>query len=109
MPTSELPAADVNEPHEPSKPNGPPQASPADSPRAGLEQEGSVLVEEVGEAAPPVVSGSRWLDYNTHELLEMISELEDERRWADCARARCGQFWRTLQSCWRCSFCRGTL
>jgi hypothetical protein len=93
MPTSELPAADVNEPHEPSKPNGPPQASPADSPRAGLEQEGSVLVEEVGEAAPPVVSGSRWLDYNTHELLEMISELEDERRWA---RLREGALWAIL-------------
>jgi hypothetical protein len=30
----------------------------------------------------PVVRGSRWIDYDTHELLEMISELEDERRWA---------------------------
>jgi outer membrane biosynthesis protein TonB len=29
-----------------------------------------------------VVRGSRWVDYDTHELLEMISELEDERRWA---------------------------
>jgi outer membrane biosynthesis protein TonB len=29
-----------------------------------------------------VVRGSRWIDYDTHELLEMISELEDERRWA---------------------------
>jgi outer membrane biosynthesis protein TonB len=27
-------------------------------------------------------STSRWVDYDTHELLEMISELEDERRWA---------------------------
>lgn len=27
-------------------------------------------------------SPSRWVDYDTHELLEMISELEDERRWA---------------------------
>jgi outer membrane biosynthesis protein TonB len=35
-----------------------------------------------GEAAAPVVRGSRWVDYDTHELLEMISELEDERRWA---------------------------
>ena len=25
---------------------------------------------------------SRWVDYDTHELLKMISELEDERRWA---------------------------
>jgi TonB family protein len=29
-----------------------------------------------------VVSRSRWVDYDTHELLEMISELEDERRWS---------------------------
>ena len=36
-------------------------------------------------AEPPVYRGraaSRWLDYDTHELLTMISELEDERRWA---------------------------
>ncbi|MFZ1084022.1 MAG: energy transducer TonB [Terracidiphilus sp.] len=34
------------------------------------------------EIPPVVVRGSRWVDYDTHELLEMISELEDERRWA---------------------------
>jgi hypothetical protein len=34
------------------------------------------------EASPPVVRGSRWVDYDTHELLEMIGQLEDERRWA---------------------------
>jgi outer membrane biosynthesis protein TonB len=34
------------------------------------------------EIQAPVVRGSRWVDYDTHELLEMISELEDERRWA---------------------------
>ncbi|HEX3891139.1 MAG TPA: TonB family protein [Terracidiphilus sp.] len=28
------------------------------------------------------LSTSRWVDYDTHELLEMISDLEDERRWA---------------------------
>jgi outer membrane biosynthesis protein TonB len=28
------------------------------------------------------ISTSRWVDYDTYELLEMISELEDERRWA---------------------------
>ncbi len=27
-------------------------------------------------------ANSRWVDYDTHELLTMISELEDERRWA---------------------------
>src|SRR5205814_7145383 len=30
----------------------------------------------------PVVRGSRWIDYDTHELVHMVSELEDERRWA---------------------------
>jgi hypothetical protein len=34
------------------------------------------------ELAVPVSGGSRWIDYNTHELLDMISELEDERRWS---------------------------
>jgi outer membrane biosynthesis protein TonB len=34
------------------------------------------------EFAPAVVRGSRWLDYDTHELLQLISDLEDERRWA---------------------------
>jgi len=40
--------------------------------------------EEQSKSAPasPVVRGSRWVDYDTHELLEMIGELEDERRWA---------------------------
>ncbi len=42
-----------------------------------------------GSTQPPeleqpraTISTSRWIDYDTHELLEMISELEDERRWA---------------------------
>jgi hypothetical protein len=34
------------------------------------------------DSEPPAVRGSRWLDYDTHELLETISQLEDERRWA---------------------------
>ncbi|MFP5277546.1 MAG: energy transducer TonB [Acidobacteriota bacterium] len=38
-------------------------------------------------------SSSRWVDYDTHELLEMISELEDERRWA---RLREGVLWAVL-------------
>jgi outer membrane biosynthesis protein TonB len=36
---------------------------------------------------------SRWISYDTHELLEMISELEDERRWA---RLREGVLWAIL-------------
>jgi TonB family protein len=45
------------------------------------------------EAGSPKARGSRWLDYDTHELLEMISELEDERRWA---RLREGMLWAVL-------------
>jgi hypothetical protein len=47
----------------------------AGTPAAGEEVRGSA-------SASPVVRGSRWVDYDTHELLEMIGELEDERRWA---------------------------
>lgn len=43
--------------------------------------------------APLPRSTSRWVDYDTHELLEMISELEDERRWA---RLREGVLWAVL-------------
>ena len=38
-------------------------------------------------------SSSRWVDYDTHELLDMIGELEDERRWA---RFREGVLWAVL-------------
>jgi hypothetical protein len=37
---------------------------------------------ESGSEPSPKVRGSRWVDYDTYELLDMISELEDERRWA---------------------------
>jgi len=63
MPISELPT-NVNE--------------PARQPEPGQPE----LPEDSGEARPPVVRGSRWVDYETHELLELIGELEDERRWA---------------------------
>ena len=91
MPTSEAPA-DLNEP------NKQPEASPANAPGASLEpgasrQESSVAVEELREPASPAVRGSRWIDYDTHELLEMIGELEDERRWA---RLREGMLWAVL-------------
>lgn len=46
------------------------------------------------DAVPPSPgSRSRWVDYETHELLEMIGELEDERRWA---RLREGILWAVL-------------
>lgn len=90
MPTSEAPTS-VNEPAgKASAENGSKLVSlklesawaePAtavaepDAPEAGS--------SETGEpSAAPVVRGSRWIDYDTHELLEMIGELEDERRWS---------------------------
>jgi outer membrane biosynthesis protein TonB len=41
----------------------------------------------------PAGRGSRWVNYETHELLQMISELEDERR---TARLREGVLWAVL-------------
>lgn len=75
MPISQ-PPADVNEP----------KPSPEGSSASSGEPNG-------GERRSPVVRGSRWVDYDTHELLQMISELEDERRWA---RLREGVLWAIL-------------
>jgi len=69
MPT-EIAPSDVNEP------NGPAEAKLD----PGAPEQAEVL--RPVESASPVVRGSRWIDYDTHELLVMISELEDERRWA---------------------------
>jgi hypothetical protein len=74
MPITIVPK-DVNEPPSPQETN---------RPEAGL---------ETIEPEPPVLRGSRWVDYDTHELLEQISELEDERRWA---RLREGVLWALL-------------
>ena len=72
MPTSEAPT-DVNEPKRPA----------ATGSQTVSAEEASLPAEpENPETAPPVRSQSRWIDYDTHELLSMISELEDERRWA---------------------------
>ncbi|HVU47888.1 MAG TPA: hypothetical protein VHD85_17280 [Terracidiphilus sp.] len=77
MPTHEAPA-DVNQP------TGSSQTEP--------EQES--LAQQGGNGyRSPAVRGSRWVDYDTHELLQMISELEDERRWA---RLREGVLWAIL-------------
>jgi len=64
---------------EPGEPQQPAEQSPSPA--------------EPREDRAPVVSTSRWIDYDTHELLEMISELEDERRWA---RLREGILWALL-------------
>jgi hypothetical protein len=81
MPTSEAPT-DVNEPKGlrlTTPDGGPAPGTPEPPPQR--------------RALSPVVRGSRWVDYDTHELLEMISELEDERRWA---RLREGALWAVL-------------
>jgi TonB family protein len=67
MPTTETPTR-VNDPNEPVR---------AESPAGGQSAD---LTEDEPQPAPR--STSRWVDYDTHELLDMISELEDERRWA---------------------------
>jgi hypothetical protein len=104
MPTDEAPN-DVNEPNRPAVATRAPAASgllalgltasgPAASDSAAPDltapdstapdPNAPAAGEQVGqaEAAPLVTRSSRWVDYDTHELLEMISELEDERRWA---------------------------
>jgi outer membrane biosynthesis protein TonB len=70
MPTDEVPT-EVNEPNGPAG-TTPEPGHPISDPAVVSEQ----------PSASPVVRGSRWVDYDTHELLQMISELEDERRWA---------------------------
>jgi hypothetical protein len=60
------------EPSTKSEPTGPEESTP----------ETPVAAEQEGEHVSLGGSSSRWLDYDTHELLDMISDLEDERRWA---------------------------
>ncbi len=67
MPITETPTR-VDDPNQPASPDP-----------AGAGQQ-VALAEE--EPQPRGRATSRWVDYDTHELLEMISELEDERRWA---------------------------
>ena len=99
MPISAAPP-EVNEPKGPAEPS-----SQSDSPAKETPITGSILGldtfserdlkprdSEPGELFSPIVRGSRWGDYDTHELLEMLSELEDERRWS---RLREG-FWLAL-------------
>jgi len=110
MPTSEAPA-EVNEPRGPaeaaSKNGGPAEEvsipggflgltariEPAPPPDLEPENEAGLVPDSEPAGRPPrAVRGSRWVDYDTHELLEMIGELEDERRWS---RLREG-FWLAL-------------
>jgi outer membrane biosynthesis protein TonB len=67
MPTTETPTK-ANEPNEPTG--------------TGPEQNDAGQDSSHRQSEPPARSGSRWVDYDTHELLQVISDLEDERRWA---------------------------
>ncbi|MGB8028482.1 MAG: energy transducer TonB [Terracidiphilus sp.] len=94
MPTSQAPTEET-EPKGPAEPSPETEGSAREikvpggflglplNPKGPLETNGS---------GPSALRGSRWVDYNTHELLEMIGELEDERRWS---RLREG-FWIAL-------------
>ncbi len=95
MPTSEAPT-EVNEPKGTSrfelrKPVAPSQDTRITGSILGIDTINEPLKPANREARAPR-SSSRWVDYDTHELLEMIGELEDERRWA---RLREG-FWLAL-------------
>ena len=104
MPTSEAPA-EVDEPKGPTETSPQPGSSVQETSITGsilgldtfstrdLEPREETSPAETDEPASPPARGSRWLDYDTHELLEMISELEDERRWA---RLREGVLWAVL-------------
>ncbi len=74
MPIREAPA-DVNEPSKPETSTG---AAGEGSP----ENDAAASGQEARAIANTSSGNSRWVDYDTHELLNMISELEDERRWA---------------------------
>lgn len=87
MPLSVVPTSD---------PIGFSQPGPAEP--KGPEQEPTPRLTEPrppsGEPKPRAsIGGSRWIDYDTHELLELIGQLEDERRWA---RLREGALWAVL-------------
>jgi TonB family protein len=95
-------------PVEETDPQGTPEAPPGAPPRARIDERSEAKNPAPESSAPePTVPGgilglplnpkgsletqpsgsnslrgSRWVDYDSHELLEMIGELEDERRWS---------------------------
>lgn len=104
MPTSEAPAK-VNKPKEATEPEARAGGFAEETPITGsilgldtfstrdLEPRQEPASTESQEEPRSSVRGSRWVDYDPHELLEMISELEDERRWS---RFREGILWAVL-------------
>ncbi len=104
MPTSEAPP-ELNGPKKPAAPDAQPGGIQEETSITGsilgldtfsardLEPREDLFPAERSGQTPSAVRGSRWADYETHELLEMISELEDERRWS---RFREGVLWAVL-------------
>ena len=88
MPIREAPA-DVNEPKPPQTSTDGVSVSGGDAAQSGESGAGR---DDRGSRNTST-GNSRWVDYDTHELLSMISELEDERRWA---RLREGALWAVL-------------
>ena len=89
-PQEQMPPSEA--PNDVIEPSGEPETSAAPTQDAS-KGSGALAGGPEFEPGPRAVRGSRWVDYDTHELLEMIGELEDERRWA---RLREG-FWIALQ------------
>jgi hypothetical protein len=62
-----------------------PSETPVNEPQGPAGSTVEPAVSDSGVKTPEETSAglrSRWVDYDTHELLQMISDLEDERRWA---------------------------
>ncbi len=76
-----------------ASPNATPNPTTSSNPDPGPEPSPAPRPEQPDGSRSPIVRSSRWIDYDTHELLEMIGELEDERRWA---RLREGMLWAVL-------------
>jgi TonB family protein len=95
MPISE-PPTEVNEPKGPAESGSQAGSSSQDKPIPGSILGIDTINESEAhdrEARSALRSSSRWVDYETHELLQIISDLEDERRWA---RLREGMLWAVL-------------
>lgn len=101
MPTSQAPAEETDpKGASEASSNASPNSSIAESPVAEPSVPGGFLGLPLNPkgplntdgSGPSPLRGSRWVDYDTHELLEMIGSLEDERRWS---RLREG-FWLAL-------------
>ena len=88
MPTSETPT-DLNEPLPPTEASNGLVSGESDSRGSGSRDSDQALRAPISAYS----GASRWVDYDTHELLSMISELEDERRFA---RLREGILWAVL-------------